>query len=131
MTPREIIAESWLITTKHKNKLLFWGALDAFILMVSAMIFVMYQSYVLGAFFRDGETASWKTVIEVISTPLQGNTAIMITLIVLVAIYLILWTVIPRFATAALIGLSAKIHCGDEPKGGVVLAFFNFFAMYS
>jgi|GEM_PF-410929 hypothetical protein len=129
MTPREIIAKSWLITTKHKNKLLFWGALDAFILMISAMIFVMYQTYVLGSFFRNGEIASWKTVVGIISTPLQGNTAVTILLIVLLVIYLILWAVIPRFATAALIGLSAKIHCGDEPKGGIVLAFFNFFAL--
>ena len=126
MTPRELIAEAWHITTEHKRKLLPWGAADAFILMIAAMSFMSYQMYVLGTFFRTGEIVSWRTVITNIAEFLDNSPTLIGILIAFTVIYGILWVLIPRLATGALIGLAAKIHCGDKPKGSLVLAVFNF-----
>ena len=126
MTPRELIAEAWHITTEHKRKLLPWGAADAFVLLFAAMGFMSYQVYVLSAFFRTGSSPSAREVFTELSNLLGNDQLLIGTLIVLTAIYGIFWLVVPRFATGALIGLAAKIHCGDKPKGSLALAVFNF-----
>jgi len=129
MTPRELIAEAWHITRKHRRILLPWGALDALILMIWAIGFVSYQAYVLSTFFTTGENPSWLSTFQVIGEVLGNSPALSITFFTLAIIYGIFWIVIPRFAVGALIGLAAKIHTGDEPKGGLVLGVFNFFPL--
>ncbi len=93
--------------------------------MIAAVCFVTYQGFVLSIFFRTGELASWGSIVDSIRPFAAEHPALIITLIIIAVIYGILWVLVPRLATGAIIGLAAKIHCGDEPKGGLVLAIFN------
>ena len=126
MTPREIITDAWHITQKQRKVLLPWGALDAFVLLIGAMLFVSYQTYVLSVFFRTGVTPSWQDVFAIVWAFVQGKPFLVVSIITTAIIYVLLWIFIPRFATAALIGLAAKIRNNDEPKGGLVIGVFNF-----
>lgn len=125
MNPRELIAEAWRITIAHRRILLPWGALEAFVVMIAAVCFVTYQGFVLSIFFRTGNLSSWGSIADSVRPFAAEHPGLIIALIIAAAIYGILWLLVPRLATGAIIGLAAKIHCGDEPKGGLVLAIFN------
>lgn len=123
MSPRDLIAEGWRITTTQR-KLLKWGMVETFILTVHAGIVIPYQTYVLSAYVRDGTVKGIFDVLQELRALLP--TAVFILLLVLLGILLLLKITFPTMATGALIGLAAKIHKGEEPKGGLALACFNF-----
>ncbi len=126
MSPKEIIAEAWHMTIRHKRILLPWGALEAFIVMIAAMLFVIYQGFVLTVFIQTGDSPTWESIMGTIMPIIGRFPGLTVTLLVLSCIYGVLWIVVPRVVTGALIGLAAKIHCGDEPKGGFVIGVFSF-----
>src|SRR3989338_8686186 len=58
--------------------------------------------------------------------PLWAFLSIIITFCLLVLIEFFF----PHMATGAIIGLAAKVHRREEPRGGLVLALYNFFPIF-
>jgi hypothetical protein len=126
MSPRELIAEAWHITRNYRRILLPWGITDACVLLLAAIEFASYQGYVLYAYFRTGENPSFGSTLQLSMEFLNRHPVWAVSLLLTISIHFLLWLLIPRLATGALIGLAAKIRCRDEPRGGLVLGLYNF-----
>jgi len=123
MTPREIIAQAWAITTKEKM-LRRWGFLSSLFETLRNVEIILYQTYFLYWYFK-GTSVGWLSV-EILfyeSMPFWLFLAVTIILLVLLVFELFL----PTLATGAIIGLAAKSYRKEEVKGGLVLALYNFF----
>lgn len=126
MTPREIIAQAWAITTTQRV-LWRWGFIASFCETLLALKFLLYQIYFYWQLYQ-GKTVGFfdfeKKLLEVV--PLGVFIAFMIAFGLLVVVEFFL----PHVCTGAVIGLAAKVHKGEEPKGGLVLGLYNFFPMF-
>lgn len=123
MTPREIIALAWAITTKEKA-LRRWGFCSAIFETLRNVELILYQAYFLYMFWK-GITVGWLSV-EILffeSLPFWMFLSLTIFLIVL----LILELFVPTMCQGAIIGLAAKSYRKEEVRGGLVLGLYNFF----
>lgn len=123
MTPREIIAEAWAITTRER-KLRKWGFLSAFFELLRDIEFILYQVYFL-SFYWKGITVGYLSA-EVAfydAFPFWLFLAITVVLIILLAVEFFL----PSLCAGAIIGLAAKANRKEEVRGGLVLGLYNFF----
>jgi hypothetical protein len=128
MTPREIIAEAWAITRREKA-IRRWGYANAFFELLLTLKLLSYQVYFLyeyiwghgGGGFFDVEIVIYN------SMPHWFFWSFIITLCVLFVIEFFF----PHLAEGAVIGLTAKSKMGEDVKGGMVLALFNFFSMFA
>jgi hypothetical protein len=123
MTPREIIAEAWAVTTRE-TKLRKWGFISAFFELLRDIEFILYQVYFL-YFYWKGITVGYLSV-EILffeSMPFWLFLAITIFLLILLVVEFF----IPSLCTGAIIGLAAKSYRKEEVKGGLVLGLYNFF----
>lgn len=127
MSPREIIAQAWAITTTQRV-LWRWGFLASFCETLLALKFLLYQAYFYWK-LTQGETAGFfdfeKKLLEVL--PIWLFVVLMFGFALLVVAEYFL----PHICTGAIIGLGAKVHRGEEPKGGLVLGLYNFFPMFA
>lgn len=126
MSPREIIAQAWAITTTQRV-LWRWGFLASFCETLLALKFLLYQVYFYWLLWQ-GQTAGFfdfeKKLLEVLPMWLFVILMLAFALLVVVEFFL------PHVCTGAIIGLAAKVHRGEEPKGGLVLGLYNFFPMF-
>ncbi|MDD3897171.1 MAG: hypothetical protein PHU04_05060 [Candidatus Peribacteraceae bacterium] len=128
MTPREIVAKAWDITTKE-SLLRRWGFASAFLeTMLNAKLFA-YQAWLLYSYFiLDDPIGFFKfetALLEHLPRWLAVSIIIFFTLLILVE-----W-LFPHFAKGAIIGLAAKSYQKEEVKGGLVLAVYNFFPLFA
>lgn len=127
MTPREIIAEAWAITTKE-IAIRRWAFTSSFfetLLDVKLLVYQLYfaYEYVYGeghAGFFDIEIALYHAM------PFSVFLASMIFFVLLIVVELFL----PHLCTGAIIGLAAKSYRKEPVKGGLVLGLYNFFAVF-
>lgn len=125
MTPREIIAEAWTMTRKER-KLRLWGFYSSFFETLFLVKLLVYQGWFIYGYFQGRPVGFFDDVVW-----LYGNVSptvffsIIGTFFVLLGIELIF----PSLAKGAIIGLAAKSARKEEMKGGMILAFFNFFPM--
>lgn len=123
LTPREIIAQAWAITTTERS-LKRWGFFGTFFEMLLDVKLLIYQVYFLQAYLA-GKTVGlfddffWMNE----HLPLWLTITIVIAFFILVIVELF----VPSFAAGAIIGLSAKAHNKEPVQGGFVLALYNFF----
>ncbi len=123
MTPREIIAEAWAITTREKS-LRRWGFFSSFFETLLNIKLIGYQLYFLHAYFVHKEVGFFDDVEWLYhSVPLWLFLTIVISFLTLLAIEFI----VPNLAKGAIIGLAAKSHRGEKVEGGLILALYNFF----
>jgi hypothetical protein len=128
MTPREIIAEAWAITRREKG-LRKWGYFSSFFETLFALKLICYQAYFAYAYFVAQKSVGffddfiW----------LYDNVAhwAFYTIIIVFCILLIIEWFVPHLAMGAIIGLSAKSHKHEKTTGGLVLALYNFFAIFA
>lgn len=126
-TPRSIIAEAWAITKKG-GPIRRWGFASTLLeTLLNAKLFG-YQSWFAYSYFIQGNPVGFFAIEEVIfnSLPLWAFLTIIIAFCILVLIEFFF----PHMATGAIIGLAAKMHHQEEPRGGLVLALYNFFPIF-
>lgn len=127
MTPREIIAEAWSIT-RRERALRRWGFTAALFETLFDIKLLIYQVYFLTTYL-EGNPIGFFEIEEILfrSVPFWAFLTFIITLIVLFTLEIF----IPKMCLGAVIGLAAKSHKGEEVKGGLVLALYNFFAIFA
>lgn len=123
LTPREIIAQSWAITTTSAplRRWGFFGSLFEILLDVKLLV---YQVYFVYSYFK-GEGGGLFDI-EIFLYHSIPPIAFW-TLIVLFLLLLVIELFVPSLAGGAIIGLSAKAHNKEPQTGGIVLALYNFF----
>ncbi len=127
MTPREIIAQAWVITRREKS-LRRWGIMSAFLETMLDVKLISYQVYFLWEYMSGRPSGFWD--IEIIlyhSIPFW----IFLTFIITILLMFTVEIFIPHMALGAIIGLAAKSYQGDEVKGGFLLAIYNFFPIFA
>lgn len=128
MTPREIIAAAWTITSSEP-KLRRWAYASSLLetlLNVKLLFTQAYFGYVYlyghgDAGFFDIEIWIWN------SLPPAVAISILLSFVLLVVIEFFA----PHLCLGAIIGLAAKRAQGEKVRGGFVLALYNFFAVFT
>jgi hypothetical protein len=128
MTPREIIAAAWNITstTPSLRRWAYASSLLETLLNVKLLFTQAYFGYVYlyghgDAGFFDIEIWIWN------SLPPPVSITILVSFILLVVVEFFA----PHLCLGAIIGLAAKRAKGEEPKGGTVLGLYNFFPIFA
>lgn len=128
MTPRDIIAKAWAVTVKEPS-VRRWAFAGSFLEMFFDMKLLSYQAYLAYSFIVTGEGAGffdWEIWLYE-NLPLPVSSALLLTLVLLVLVEFF----VPHLCRGAVIGLSAKAYKGEEVKGGMVLALYNFFPLFA
>lgn len=128
MTPREIIAEAWAITTKEPSlrRWAFTSSLLETLLSLKLIGYQVYYAYSLyfldkhGGFF-DFEILLFKALPFWLASIIVG----IFILMVIIEFFM------PHLCLGALIGLAAKSYRKEEVKGGLVLGLYNFFPIFA
>ncbi|MEI8230698.1 MAG: hypothetical protein WCG83_06215 [Candidatus Peregrinibacteria bacterium] len=127
MNPREIIAKAWEITLREPQ-LRRWGFVSALLETLLSLKLLIYQTWFFISYMQNnpiGFFSDFEWLSQQVSLPTF--------LIILVSFLLLLsveW-IFPHFAKGAIIGLAAKSYKGEEVKGGLVLAIYNFFPLFA
>ncbi len=123
LTPREIIAQAWTITT-HERSLKHWGFFGSFFEILLDVKLIIYQIYFVYSYFVGHGGGLFDIEIMLYnSIPFWLFMTLMISFVVLLIIELF----VPSLAEGAIIGLTAKAHCKEKREGGFILALYNFF----
>ena len=128
MTPREIIAEAWSITTREVT-IRRWSFTSSFFETLLNLKLLVYQIYFAYEYFgRGGDVGFFDIEIYLYkSMPFWVFLIIITAFISLVVIELFM----PHLCLGAIIGLAAKSHRKEEMRGGLVLALYNFFPIFA
>ncbi|MBU0767066.1 hypothetical protein KKF55_04805 [Patescibacteria group bacterium] len=127
MTPREIIAKAWAITKKERP-IRRWGYAAAIAETLLNIKLLIYQVWFAISYWK-GDPIGFFTVEATLMehVPFWLFLTFIITLIIL----LIIEWLLPNLSRGAIIGLAAKSYKGEEVKGGLVLAVYNFFPIFA
>lgn len=128
MTPREIIAEAWNITTSEPalRRWAYASSLLETLLNLKLLLTQAYFGYVY--VFGHGEAGFFDIELWIFrNLPIWASTSILGFFVTLVVVEFFA----PHLCLGAIIGLAAKRAKGEKVKGGVVLALYNFFAMFT
>ncbi len=127
MTPREIIAQAWSITTKEKI-LRRWGFAASFFETLLNVKLLGYQVYFIYAYIVGIEVGLFDDFYILYEhVPFNVFLSILIGFGLLVLIEFIM----PHLSGGAIIGLAAKSYRKEPLKGGMVLALHNFFPLFA
>ncbi len=127
LTPREIIAQAWAITTSEPT-LRWWGFIGALFEILLDIKLIIYQIYFITTYLH-GEAGGFFDIEIMLyhSMPPILFWALILGFLLLLAIEMFA----PSFATGAIIGLSAKAHDKKPLKGGFIMALYNFFPIFA
>lgn len=127
MTPREIIAIAWAITQREKD-LRKWGFFSSFFETLLNLKLISYQFYFLYEFWNGGSAGFFDVEIHIYNSMPHW---FFWTFIILLTLLFVIELFVPHLALGAIVGLAAKSHKGEEVKGGLVLALYNFFPIFA
>lgn len=123
LTPREIIAKAWAITTTEPM-LKRWGFIGALFEILLDVKLLLYQAYFLYAYMTGRSVGLFDDVHwGYTHLPLWLFVTIITAFLMLVSIELFM----PSLAEGAMIGLSAKAYNREKVSGGFVMGLYNFF----
>jgi hypothetical protein len=123
LTPREIIAQAWTITTTERS-LRRWGFFGTLFEILLDIKLITYQVYFLYSYFQGEDAGLFDIEIYLYETiPFW----LFVTLITLFCLLLVVEMFAPSLAAGAIIGLSAKAHAKQKVNGGFILSLYNFF----
>lgn len=127
LTPREIVAQAWTITTTEKP-LKRWGMFGTVLRLLLDIKLVSYQIYFLVAYIRGVEVGLLDDFIW-----LYGRVSPTAFVIITTLFCVLLFTefIVPSFCDGAIIGLAAKSHQKQRLKGGFIMALYNFFPIFA
>ncbi|MSR68087.1 hypothetical protein EXS65_04700 [Candidatus Peribacteria bacterium] len=123
LTPREIIAKSWAVTTTE-IQLKRWGFFGSFFEILLDVKLLVYQIYFIYSYFK-GEGGGLFDIEIMLYNAIPFW--LFVTLISGFILLVIVELFVPSFADGAIIGLTAKAHGKEKVRGGFVLAVYNFF----
>lgn len=128
MTPREIIAAAWAITTREPS-LRRWAFTSSLLETLLRVKLIGYQVYFAYEYMLHGEGAGFFDVeIWLYNTlPLW----LFLTIIIAFGLLVIVEFFFPHICAGAIIGLSAKSYRKEDVKGGLVLGLYNFFPIFA
>lgn len=128
MTPREIIAEAWAITTREPS-LRRWAFTSSLLETLLSLKLIGYQLYVAYThFFGSGHAGFFDLELWLFRTfPVWVSVPFLIFLGLLIVVEFFF----PHLALGAMIGLAAKSYRREEVKGGLVLGLYNFFPIFA
>lgn len=128
MTPREIVAQSWAITTREPL-LRRWALFSSVLETLLSLKLLSYQLYfVYEQLYKGGEAGFFDIELYLYhALPFGVFLAIMIAFILLVVVEFF----VPHICLGAIIGLSAKAYRKEPMKGGLVLGLYNFFPIFA
>ncbi len=127
LTPREIIAQAWTVTTTEPS-LKRWGFAGSALRLLLDIKLVGYQFYFAYAYMAGKEVGLFDDGIWLYeNAPLSVFWIILIAFAVLVVTELFL----PIFCDGAIIGLTAKSHNKERVSGGFILGMYNFFPIFA
>lgn len=127
MTPREIIAAAWAITTKE-HSIRRWAFTSSFfetLLDVKLLVYQVYFAY--EHIYGTGDAGFFDIEILIYEALPFG---IFLTLMILFGLLVVVEIFLPHLCTGAIIGLAAKSYRKEDVKGGLVLGLYNFFAIF-
>jgi hypothetical protein len=128
VTPRDIIAAAWAITTREPS-LRRWAFTSSILETLLKVKLVGYQLYfAYEHFFGGGEAGFFDVEIHLYRSLPFG---IFITIVSIFILMVIVEFFFPHLCMGALIGLSAKSYRKEEVKGGLVLGLYNFFSIFA
>ncbi len=127
LTPREIIAQAWTVTTTEPA-LKRWGFTGSALRLLLDIKLVSYQIYFAHAYMSGIEVGLFDDVIWLYAhAPLPVFWFIIISFGLLVISELF----VPIFCDGAIIGLTAKSHKKERVTGGFILGMYNFFPIFA
>lgn len=127
LTPREIIAQAWTITTTEPA-LKRWGFFGSFFRLLLDIKLIFYQIYFLMALLKGKEVGLFDDAIW-----LYDNVSFS-AFVVIISLFLLLFVVevfVPSLTDGPIIGLTAKSYKREPVQGGFVLAVYNFFPIFT
>lgn len=127
MTPREIIAKAWDITTKE-GSVRRWAFTSSFFETLLAVKLLVYQAYFAYEYFWGHGNAGFFDIEILIYKSMPFG--VFLTLMILFVLLLVVEFFIPHICTGSIIGLAAKAYRGEDRKGGLVLGLYNFFPIF-
>lgn len=123
LTPREIIAQAWTITTTEPS-LKRWGFFGAFFEILLDVKLLVYQIYFIYSYFAGHSAGLFDVEIMLYnSVPFW----FFLTFVIFFTVLVIVELFVPSLASGAIIGLTAKAHNKEPMTGGFVMALYNFF----
>lgn len=127
LTPRQIVAQAWTITTTEPS-LKRWGFFGTFFRLLLDIKLIAYQIYFLVAFLNGKEVGLFDDAIWLYgAVPFSLFTTILITFLLLLAVEVF----VPSMTDGPIIGLTAKSYKHEPVQGGFVLALYNFFPIFT
>jgi hypothetical protein len=127
MSPREIIAEAWLMTTRE-SKIFRWGLISSVLETLFDLKIVTYQLYFLYSYMQ-GDPIGFFKIEELLYEFLPFPVFLMV--IISIIVLFVVEILATKLCMGAIIGLAAKSHKKEELKGGLVLAIYNFFPIFA
>jgi hypothetical protein len=127
MSPREIIAEAWLMTTREK-KLFRWGFASSILETLFDLKLLTYQLYFAYSYLQ-GDPIGFFKIEELLYETLPFG--VFVFFIVAIITLFIIEIFATKLCLGAVIGLAAKSHKKEEVRGGLVLAVYNFFPIFA
>jgi len=127
MTPREIIAEAWAITTREPS-LRRWSFTSSLLETLLNIKLFSYQAYFAYQYFVLHHEAGLFDDVEW----LYAHTSLLATVLIVTSFLslIVIEFFVPHICLGAIIGLAAKSHNKDKAEGGLVLGLFNFFPIF-
>jgi hypothetical protein len=128
MTPREIIASAWSITTREKL-IRRWSFASSFCETLLSLKFLSYQFYFLYRYFSDGTGAGFFDIEILLFDRIPFW--VFATIIGTLATAVFIEFFVPHLCLGAIIGLGARAYRREDMKGGFVLGLYNFFPIFA
>ncbi|MBI3332234.1 hypothetical protein HYZ99_04770 [Candidatus Peregrinibacteria bacterium] len=128
MTPREIIAAAWAITTKEKS-LRRWAFTSSFLETLLSVKLLSYQLYFVYEYLYRGGEAGFFDIEMALYNRLPFW--LFLTIITIFILMVVIELFMPHLCLGAIIGLAAKSYRKEEVKGGLVLGLYNFFPIFA
>lgn len=128
MTPREIIAAAWSITSSEPSlrRWAYASSLLETLLNLKLLLTQAYFGYVY--IFGHGNAGFFDIELWIFrNLPIWASTTILASFVLMVVIEFF----VPHLCLGAIIGLAAKRAKGEPVKGGVVLGLYNFFPIFA
>jgi len=127
LTPREIVAQAWTITTTEPS-IKRWGFFGTFFRLLLDIKLIAYQIYFLISSLQGKEVGLFDDVIwlyGVVSFGVFDTIVVAFLLLLLVEIF------VPSMTDGPIIGLTAKSYKHEPVTGGFILAVYNFFPVFT
>jgi len=126
LNARAIVAQAWEIT-RREPQLRRWGFASAFFATLFNAKLLVYQVWFVYSYFWENKPIGFFEDFELLYQVVPGW--VFWTIVTALIILVIIEWLFPHFAKGAIIGLVAKSYNGEEIKGGLVLAVYNFFPL--